>query len=206
MAQTQLAGTIANSTNHRRTGRPLARNPRAAASHRRLAITTPAISSVATRPGSGQGECQGSQAPAAMMAMPTATRPTVMAPAKGAAAGCASWVAAEKSSRLDVPRATHAGILAWASTSRTITGRPAPADRVGPRISERAKRWVAPAITRARGHSVALTTWRVGGWARRRRGHGRWTTWELGTRVVAERCPCSEAVGCLIAIVVSSAT
>src|SRR6187455_2114254 len=87
MAQTQLAGTIANSTNHRRPGRPLARNQRAAASHRRLDSTTPVISTVATGPGSGQGEFQGSQTPAPMMASPTATRATVMAPAAGLAAG-----------------------------------------------------------------------------------------------------------------------
>src|SRR5690349_8245940 len=87
MAQTQLAGIIAYSTSHSRHDRPLARNPRAAASHRRLAIATPAISSVATGSGSGQGECHGSQAPAAMMATPTAARPMVSAPAVGLGAG-----------------------------------------------------------------------------------------------------------------------
>jgi hypothetical protein len=95
MAHTQLAGTIANSTNHSRRVRPLARNHRAAASHRRLAIATPPISSVAAGSGSGKGECQGSQTPAAMMASPTAARHMVRARAKDLGAELARLVAAE---------------------------------------------------------------------------------------------------------------
>jgi hypothetical protein len=95
MAHTQLAGTIANSTIHNRRDRPLARNHRAAASHKRLVIATPAISSVATGSGSGKGECHGSQTPAAMIASPTPARPMVRAPATGLGAEPARVVAAE---------------------------------------------------------------------------------------------------------------
>src|SRR6266545_4961522 len=141
MAQTQLAGTIANGTNHSRRDRPLARNHRAAASHRRLAIATPAISSVATGSGSGKGECQGSQTPAAMMTSPTAARHMVRAPAEDLGAEPARAVAGES-----VIAVGHAAGNACRHPRTRVhvgpQGAPGAAYRVIPRISsEPAERW-----------------------------------------------------------------